>query len=108
MLSPSQQDQAQAGTSTGGPSTSSGASGGASTAGGEVVVDELTSAEREIKTNAAFMKVSFERYLSQIVSAAEREAHQERLRKINEVARNLHKDEWMFTPIEKLLGNSSQ
>ena len=54
------------------------------------------------------MKVSFERYVNQIVYSTEREAHKERVRKITEISRNLSKDEWMFKPIDKLLGNWNQ
>lgn len=68
---------------------------------------ELGVSEME-KTDQAFMKVSFERYISQILSSTELEAHEERLKKINEEARNLSKDEWMYPSIEKLLGNWSQ
>jgi hypothetical protein len=68
---------------------------------------ELGVSEKE-KTDQAFMKVSFERYISQILSSTELEAHEERLKKINEEARNLSKDEWMYPSIEKLLGNWSQ
>lgn len=65
---------------------------------------ELGVSEKE-KTDQAFMKVSFERYISQILSSTELEAHEERLKKISEEARNLSKDEWMYPSIEKLLGN---
>lgn len=65
---------------------------------------ELGVSEKE-KTDQAFMKVSFERYISQILSSTDLEAHEERLKKINGVARNLSKDEWMYPSIEKLLGN---
>jgi hypothetical protein len=68
---------------------------------------ELGVSEKE-KTDQAFMKVSFERYISQILSSTELEAHEERLKKINEEARNLSKDEWMYPSVEKLLGNWSQ
>ncbi|XP_046459246.1 uncharacterized protein LOC124205782 [Daphnia pulex] len=68
---------------------------------------ELGVSEME-KTDQAFMKVSFERYISQILSSTELEAHEERLKKINEEAHNLSKDEWMYPSIEKLLGNWSQ
>lgn len=57
------------------------------------------------KTDQTFMKVSFERYISQVLTSSEIEAHEQRLKKITEEARNLSKDEWMFTPVEKLLGN---
>ena len=57
------------------------------------------------KTDQSLMKVSFERYMSQILSSSEIEAHEERLKKILQEANNLSKDEWMFTPINKLLGN---
>merc|ERR1712071_216279 len=57
------------------------------------------------KTDQTFMKVSFERYISQVLTSSEIEAHEQRLKKITEEAKNLSKDEWMFTPIEKLLGN---
>ncbi|KAI9558070.1 hypothetical protein GHT06_014823 [Daphnia sinensis] len=68
---------------------------------------EVGVSEKE-KTDQAFMKVSFERYISQILSSTELEAHEERLKKINEVARNLSKDEWMYPSVEKLLGNWNQ
>ena len=57
------------------------------------------------KTDNTMMQVSFNRYVSQILSATEREAHEKRLEKLAEEAKNLSKTEWMFTPIEKLLGN---
>ena len=68
---------------------------------------ELGVNERE-KTDQAFMKVSFERYISQILSSTELEAHEERLKKIREEASNLSKDEWMYPSVEKLLGNWTQ
>lgn len=68
---------------------------------------ELGVSERE-KTDQAFMKVSFERYITQILSSTELEAHEERLKRIKEEAHNLSKDEWMFPSIEKLLGNGTQ
>ena len=68
---------------------------------------ELGVSDKE-KTDQAFMKVSFERYISQILSSAELEAHEDRLKKINEQARNLSKDEWMYPQVEKLLGNWTQ
>jgi len=61
--------------------------------------------EQQTKTDQTFMKVSFERYISQVLSSSEMEAHEQRLKKIGDEARNLSKDEWMFTPVEKLLGN---
>lgn len=54
------------------------------------------------------MKVSFERYVNQIVYSTEREAHEERIKKITDISRNLSKDEWMFKSIDKLLGNWNQ
>lgn len=57
------------------------------------------------KTDQTFMKVSFERYVSQIITASEQEAHEQRLKKLADEAKFLQKTEWMFSPIEKLLGN---
>ena len=58
------------------------------------------------KTNQACMKISFERYVNQIVYSTDREAHEERVKKITEVARNLSKDEWMFKPVSQLKKNT--
>ncbi len=107
MLSPGQQEQARVG-GTSQPSTSEVGTILTGAHAGQTLDDLASAAEREGRTDATFMKVSFERYISQITSAAEMEAHEERLKKLSETARNLSKDEWMFTPIEKLLGNSSQ
>lgn len=43
-----------------------------------------------------------------IVSSNDLEAHEQRLKKLNEIAADLQKDEWMFTPVDKLLGNWTQ
>lgn len=68
---------------------------------------ELGTSERE-KTDQAFIKVSFDRYISQIHTSAELEAHEVRLKNIREEANNLSKDEWMYPSVEKLLGNGGQ
>ena len=57
------------------------------------------------KTEHAFMKVSFDRYVSQISITSYQEAHEQRLKRLAEEARDLHKNEWQFTPIDQLLGN---
>ena len=50
-------------------------------------------------------RVSFGRYVTQIVSTGQREAHERRLKRLQDEARELHKNEWMFTPVDRLLGN---
>jgi len=57
------------------------------------------------KTDQTFMRVSFGRYVTQIVSTGQREAHERRLKRLQDEARELHKNEWMFTPVDRLLGN---
>ena len=66
--------------------------------------DAGTSKAKE-KTDHTF-RPSFDQYA--LVSSNDLEAHEQRLKKLNEIASNLHKDEWMFTPVEKLLGNCPQ
>lgn len=54
-------------------------------------------------------RASFDHYtIVSSVSTNNLEAHEQRLKKLNEIAADLHKDEWMFIPVEKLLGNYPQ